>query len=211
MVFTKLYIIFFTIVGLGTLHGQNHEAKYNTSKDSIGISHNGPTRWILAYQPGKAKTVNGIAYGFLGQDVICNAPYNQTTNGINIQLGAGLVHWKKVVSSNLYPHSTNIEEPKSITNGLQISIFGTQTDLINGIAISGFVSVGERLNGLAINLGCNYYEEQKGISVGLRNTSYQTKGVQIGLFNKSENLSGLQIGLWNTVGQRSLPLVNFSR
>jgi hypothetical protein len=42
----------------------------------------GPKRYLLAYQPGKAQTIYGIAIGIVGHDVICNAPYNQTTNGI---------------------------------------------------------------------------------------------------------------------------------
>ena len=208
---SKLLVIALSLVSFNGLQGQNILAKPKITKDPTEKSYHGPTRWVLAYQPGQAETVNGLAFGFLGHDVICNAPYNQTTNGINLQLGGGFVHWKKVLSPTLYPENTYNKEPKSITNGVQCSLFGTQTDRINGLAISGFVSTGERLNGLALNLGCSYYEELQGVSVGLRNTSYETKGMQVGLFNTSKKMSGLQIGLWNTIGGRSLPLINFSR
>src|SRR5210317_2176892 len=122
----------------------------------------GPKRYLLAYQPGKAQTVNGLAIGVIGHDVICNAPYNQTTNGVNLQIGGGLFHWYKVPLGYL-PHPMLNIGPKSITNGLQCSLFGTQTDVVNGLAVSGFVSVGERLNGIALNVGSSNYYEVNGL------------------------------------------------
>jgi hypothetical protein len=65
----------------------------------------GPKRYLLAYQPGKAQTVNGLAIGVIGHDVICNAPYNQTTNGINLQIGGGLFHWYKVPLDHYHKNS----------------------------------------------------------------------------------------------------------
>ena len=88
----------------------------------------GPKRYLLAYQPGKAQTVYGIAIGIVGHDVICNAPYNQTTNGLNLQIGGGLFHWYNIpFRYKPDPHWLFIDfnTPKSITNGLQCSIFGT--------------------------------------------------------------------------------------
>ncbi|MCO4791621.1 MAG: hypothetical protein KC437_06175 [Flavobacteriales bacterium] len=190
----------------------------------------GPKRYLLAYQPGKAQTIYGIAIGIVGQDVICNAPYNQTTNGINLQIGAGLFHWYKIpFRYEPDPHwlSINANTQKSITNGLQCSIFGTQTDVVNGIAISGFVSVADRLNGLALNLGSSHYTLVNGMTVSFRNTALKTNGVQIGIINSSNEMNGvqvglrnnvqatdqsvLQVGLWNTINGKSFPILNFRR
>ncbi len=186
----------------------------------------GPKRYLLAYQPGKAQKVNGIAVGVIGHDVICNAPYNQTTNGINLQIGGGLFHWSKIPFGYLPPTLLNMG-PKSITNGLQCSLFGTQTDLVNGAAVSGFVSVGEKLNGIAFNLGCSYYQELNGLSISFKNSVAQTKGIQLGIINSSNQMRGvqvglrnnfqttdqsvLQIGLWNTINGKSFPILNFRR
>ena len=186
----------------------------------------GPKRYLLAYQPGKAQTVNGIAVGVIGHDVICNAPYNQTTNGINLQIGCGWFHWSKIPFGYLPLNLLNVG-PKSITNGLQCSLFGTQTDEVNGLAVSGFVSVGERLNGIALNLGSSHYQKVSGLSISFRNSAAQTKGVQLGIINGSNQMRGvqvglrnnvqttdqsvLQIGLWNTINGKSFPIVNFRR
>ena len=186
----------------------------------------GPKRYLLAYQPGKAQTIYGIAIGIVGQDVICNAPYNQTTNGINLQIGGGLFHWYKVPLGYLPDPMLN-KGPKSITNGLQCSLFGTQTDIVNGLAVSGFVSVGERLNGIALNVGSSHYEEVNGLSISFRNSTAQTKGVQLGIINGSLQMKGvqvglrnnvqatdqsvLQLGLWNTINGKSFPILNFRR
>jgi hypothetical protein len=187
----------------------------------------GPKRYLLAYQPGKAQTIYGIAIGIVGQDVICNAPYNQTTNGINFQIGAGLLHWHKIPIGYTPAPFLKINTQKSITNGLQCSIFGTQTDVVNGVAISGFVSVGDRLNGLALNLGSSHYTSVNGMTVSFRNTALKTNGVQIGIINSSNQMNGvqiglwnnvefsdqpkLQIGLWNTINGKSFPILNFRR
>ena len=186
----------------------------------------GPKRYLLAYQPGKAQTINGMAIGVVGHDVICNAPYNQTTNGINLQIGGGLFHWYAVPFRYL-PQTLINMGPKSITNGLQCSLFGTQTDVVNGVAVSGFVSVGERLNGIALNLGSSHYQKVNGLSISFRNNAAQTKGVQLGIINSSIQIRGvqvglrnnvhttdqsvLQIGLWNTINGKSFPILNFSR
>jgi len=190
----------------------------------------GPKRYLLAYQPGKAQTIYGIAIGIVGHDVICNAPYNQTTSGINLQIGAGLFHWHDIpFRYKPDPHwlLMDINDQKSITNGLQCSIFGTQTDVVNGVAISGFVSVGDRLNGLALNLGSSHYTLVNGMTVSFRNTALKTNGVQIGIINSSNQMNGvqiglwnnvefsdqpkLQIGLWNTINGKSFPILNFRR
>lgn len=207
----KLLIFVIYLGFCNSIYSQNNKVVSDTTHSLTAITYQGPKKWIIAYQPGKAETINGIALGIIGQDVICNSPYNQTTNGLNIQIGAGLVHWKKIPLAYTFPSSKDLIEPKSITNGLQLSLFGTQTDVVNGVSISGFVSVGERINGMAINFGCSYYEQLHGLSVSFRNNSIQTKGIQIGIINKSERMSGLQIGLWNTVGKRSFPILNFGR
>ena len=186
----------------------------------------GPKRYLLAYQPGKAQTVNGLAIGVIGHDVICNAPYNQTTNGVNLQIGGGLFHWYNVPFGYL-PHPLLNIGPKSITNGLQCSLFGTQTDVVNGIAVSGFVSVGERLNGIALNVGSSHYSEVNGLSISFRNSTAQTNGVQLGIINGSLQMRGvqvglrnnvqatdqsvLQVGLWNTINGKSFPILNYRR
>ena len=186
----------------------------------------GPKRYLLAYQPGKAQTVNGLAIGVIGHDVICNAPYNQTTNGVNLQIGGGLLHWYNVPFGYL-PHPLLNIGPKSITNGLQCSLFGTQTDVVNGIAVSGFVSVGERLNGIALNVGSSHYYEVNGLSISFRNSTAQTNGVQLGIINSSLQMRGvqvglrnnvqatdqsvLQVGLWNTINGKSFPILNYRR
>ena len=186
----------------------------------------GPKRYLLAYQPGKAQTVNGLAIGVIGQDVICNAPYNQTTNGVNLQIGGGLFYWYNIPYGYL-PHPLLNIGPKSITNGLQCSLFGTQTDVVNGLAVSGFVSVGERLNGIALNVGSSHYYEVNGLSISFRNSTAQTNGVQLGIINGSLQMKGvqvglrnnvqatdqsvLQVGLWNTINGKSFPILNCRR
>ena len=187
----------------------------------------GPKRYLLAYQPGKAQTIYGIAIGIVGQDVICNAPYNQTTNGINFQIGAGLLHWHKIPIGYTPAPFLKINTQKSITNGLQCSLFGTQTDVVNGLAVSGFVSVGEQLNGIALNLGSSHYQKVNGLSISFRNSTAQTNGVQLGIINGSLQMRGvqvglrnnvqatdqsvLQVGLWNTINGKSFPILNYRR
>jgi len=199
---------------------------FSTDSASNLTTISGPKRYLLAYQPGKAQTVNGLAIGVIGHDVICNAPYNQTTNGVNLQIGGGLFHWYNIPYGYL-PHPLLNIGPKSITNGLQCSLFGTQTDVVNGIAVSGFVSVGERLNGIALNVGSSHYYEVNGLSISFRNSTAQTNGVQLGIINSSLQMRGvqvglrnnvqatdqsvLQVGLWNTINGKSFPILNYRR
>jgi hypothetical protein len=213
-------------IGIATSRPFSQCSSTYFTHDPTVITINGPKRYLLAYQPGKAQTINGMAIGVVGHDVICNAPYNQTTNGINLQIGAGLFHWYAVPFRYL-PQTLMNMGPKSITNGLQCSLFGTQTDVVNGVAVSGFVSVGERLNGIALNLGSSHYQKVNGLSISFRNNAAQTKGVQLGIINSSIQMRGvqvglrnnvhttdqsvLQIGLYNTINGKSFPILNFSR
>jgi len=223
---TLNYLLSSLDMGIRTIRPFSQCGSTYFTHDPTLTTISGPKRYLIAYQPGKAQTVNGLAIGVIGHDVICNAPYNQTTNGVNLQIGGGLFHWYKVPLGYLPHPSLNIG-PKSITNGLQCSLFGTQTDIVNGLAVSGFVSVGERLNGIALNLGSSHYQKVNGLSISFRNSAAKTKGVQLGIINGSLQMKGvqvglrnnvqatdqsvLQIGLWNTINGKSFPFFNFRR
>ena len=223
---TLNYLLSSLDMGIRTIRPFSQCGSTYFTHDPTLTTISGPKRYLLAYQPGKAQTVNGLAIGVIGHDVICNSPYNQTTNGINLQIGGGLFHWYKVPLGYLLDPMLNIG-PKSITNGLQCSLFGTQTDIVNGLAVSGFVSVGERLNGIALNLGSSHYQKVNGLSISFRNSAAKTKGVQLGIINGSLQMKGvqvglrnnvqatdqsvLQIGLWNTINGKSFPFFNFRR
>ena len=223
---TLNYLLSSLDMGIRTIRPFSQCGSTYFTHDPTLTTISGPKRYLIAYQPGKAQTVNGLAIGVIGHDVICNAPYNQTTNGVNLQIGGGLFHWYKVPLGYL-PHPLLNIGPKSITNGLQCSLFGTQTDIVNGLAVSGFVSVGEQLNGIALNLGSSHYQKVNGLSISFRNSAAQTKGVQLGIINGSLQMKGvqvglrnnvqatdqsvLQIGLWNTINGKSFPFFNFRR
>lgn len=188
-----------------------------------------PPRSGIAFQPNKTPIIRGVALGIFGQDAVCNAPYVLKTNGLNLQVGCGLLFSSFPLQyTYLSEPPSPIPPPKSVTNGLQCSIFGTQTALVNGVSLSGWVSLGDRLNGLSVQLLGNYYRQVRGASfglindaqdlsglqVGLRNSAQQAKGVQFGLFNKAREPRGLlQLGLWNNIdGQRfGRPLVQYRK
>ena len=180
---------------------KGQDAAGSTTNDA---SERGPSknRYVLAWQPGKAKNIYGIALGFVGQDVVCNAPYHQKTFGVNAQLGGGLYHWKQLTRSE---YNSRVAGPgyqesagfKSMTNGLQISLFGTQTAVVHGIAASFLVSTGEQVDGAAINLGASVYSRLNGISVSFRNDSFRVRGLQLGVTNHANRMRGIQLGIWN--------------
>lgn len=100
-----------------------------------------------------------------------------------------------------------------------------QLSLINPIqlvherkSVSGFrwnivYGVNNNISGLDVGMFNVAEGAQKGLQVGLYNSSFKSSGVQIGIVNRTEYLHGIQIGLINIHGEgnwRILPAVNFS-
>jgi hypothetical protein len=160
----------------------------------------------------------GFALGLVGSDAICNLPYTKTTNGINIQLfGTGFT---ALLNPTEFSYESMFNEksgwmqnpntiPKTVHNGLLISLFGTLTPVSNGIMLGGLSSAGNLMNGLSVNGLHNKYTKANGICIAFINQCYAQNGIQIGLINRSTKLKGLQIGLWNINAKRKLPLLNF--
>ncbi len=185
--------------------------------------------YVLTYIPCLAKNINGIALGLVGSETICNKAFQQTSNGINIQIfGQGIFLpimlprtfskknpiYEKGDTTNYanleFEEIPNDTVPlKVLQNGLIISSFGTFTSKVNGISISACSSIHQQFNGLSINLIWNVINNLNGVSVGLLNDIEIGKGVQIGIINRSSNFKGIQIGLWNKNRKRSLLFINW--
>jgi hypothetical protein len=200
-----LYLILILFVfTIGNVYSQNKH-----QKNFIGLL------------PSKYEKINGIAIGLVGSEVYCDYKISKQSNGLNIQLGQGIlltpIIFYKMNYLYLYNHSqidsmlisADTSYYKAKHNGLLCSAFGTGTDLVNGVTLSGFFSVHKIVNGLSISfLGSNYYK-LRGLSVALINKSIQTNGIQVGIYNNSVVLHGIQFGLWNKNQKRSLPIVNW--
>lgn len=180
------------------------------------ISKNG-----ILFLPSKAACINGIAIGIVGSEVYCDYKITKVSNGLNVQIGQGLLLSPLLLYSSNYLYKkpkinidsilfeTDTAYKKAIHKGLLLTAFGTATDELYGVELSGFLSAHKIINGLSINLIQTITHKLNGVSISIINRAIQTKGLQIGLFNSTVNLKGIQIGLWNRNGRRSLPLVSF--
>ena len=86
---------------------------------------------------------------------------------------------------------------------------------VKGWRLNIFYGVNQNVSGLDVGLVNQVEGDQKGVQIGLFNTSFKSSGIQIGLFNRTEYLNGLQIGILNMHGMgdqffRILPGINFS-
>jgi hypothetical protein len=176
---------------------------------------------FIGFLPSKSNCINGIAIGVVGSEVFCDYKISKISNGLNLQVGQGLIlsplilyDMKYLYKKNKYQIdslllSTDTSYFKAKHNGLICSLFGSATDKINGISISGFFSVHKIINGLSIStIGINYYKIN-GVSIAIINKGILTKGVQFGVYNSSVELKGIQFGLWNKNKKRSFPIINW--
>jgi hypothetical protein len=176
---------------------------------------------VIGLLPSKSKNINGIAIGIVGSEVYCDYKTSKISNGINLQIGQGILllpmlfydmsnlNSKYKIYNDSILLSIDTSYYKAKHNGLIYAILGSGTDIINGISVSNFYSSHKKINGFNISLlGVTYYKTN-GISISLINKGIQTNGLQIGLFNSSVMLKGLQIGLWNKNKKRALPLINW--
>ncbi len=181
----------------------------------VSVGQKTTNRYGLWFIPSYANNIYGISIGILGSDVLCDKPYIQTSNGVNLQIiGQGIMQMFYIGNKSFINDFVTSTEYRSrrpvIHNGLLCSVFGTFTDEINGISISPFMSMNGKVNGVSANLLWNMNIKTNGCSIGIINHSAQTNGIQIGLFNRATRLNGLQIGLWNVNAKRSLPIINWS-
>jgi hypothetical protein len=180
----------------------------------------------------KNTTVNGIGIGliqavpWMGADLL-------KINGLNldVSLFGGFGVFYALVGSAFAPFSKNkktesggedISTIKIYTDtasefateirGVSISLGGAWRDTkINGISLNGGVSFADEINGFEITTVMNLHYEFKGIMIaGLRNKVTKGKGLQLGLFNNCKEGRIFQIGLLNRIGNRILPICNFS-
>lgn len=176
---------------------------------------------FIGFLPSKHKEINGLAIGIIGSEVYCDYKTSKISNGINLQIGQGILLVPILFMSknelykkeNKYIDSLVIQADtsyyKAKHNGFILSIFGTATDKINGLSFSGLISVNKILKGLSITIiGANYYK-LNGVSISLINKSILTNGLQIGVYNSSVKLNGIQLGLWNKNNNRSFPIINW--
>lgn len=185
----------------------------------LAQSDSNKVKYGLWFTPTYVGKIFGITVGPLGSEVLCDKPYTQKSNGLNIQLlGQGFIQTLYVGNKNyingvmqIYKDSTRRTYKKRVLhNGILLSTLGTFTEQINGISISPWMSTALIVNGLSSNLLWNLNTETNGVSLGAVNHSGKMRGAQIGLFNKSNNLRGIQIGLWNINEKRSLPFLNWN-
>lgn len=176
---------------------------------------------FIGFLPSKHKTINGIAIGITGSEVYCDYKTSKLSNGINLQIGQGILFVPIFFMSNneLYKKENKYIDSlvlladtsyyKAKHNGLILSIFGTATDKINGLSFSGLINVNKILKGLSISIiGANYYK-LNGVSISLVNKSILTNGLQIGVYNSTVRINGIQLGLWNKNKNRSFPILNW--
>lgn len=188
---------------------------------SVLDSENIIKRNFIGFLPSKANYINGIALGIVGSEVYCDYKISKISNGLNIQIGQGLLLSRMLLYDMNYLYNKNQNYTDSLLksidtsyykakhNGLLLSLFGSATDKINGVSVSGFLSVHKIVNGISISLfGLDQYK-LNGISISTINKCISTNGLQIGIYNNSVNVNGLQIGFWNRNTNRSLPILNW--
>lgn len=208
----------FTILVL--ILGQGLFSLGQTAGDSVQEKFG--DKYVAGFIPSSAPNIYGLAIGPVGSEAICNVEHTRYSHGINFQLpGQGIFQtfyifsppFREAYQSNeatvklLYADTATT---RAVHNGLMLSPLGTFTDKINGVNISLWMSKGKTMNGLNFNPLWNNYIKQKGLTIGLVNSTIQSRGLQIGLVNKTIKLRGFQIGLWNVNDKRSLPLINWS-
>ncbi|MCF8231421.1 MAG: hypothetical protein K9J27_04460 [Bacteroidales bacterium] len=200
--------------------GQNLFSLGQTGGDSVQEKFS--DKYVAGFIPSSAPNIYGLAIGPVGSEAICDVTHTRYSHGLNLQLpGQGVLQmfyifyppYRKAYRSHdasqiLYYADTAMV--RAVHNGLLVSPLGTFTDKINGVSLSLWMSKGKSISGVSINPLWNAYIRQKGITIGLVNSTVQAKGLQIGLVNKTINLRGIQLGLWNVNEKRSLPLINWS-
>jgi hypothetical protein len=180
----------------------------------------------------KNTTINGIGIGLI-QAVPWMGANSLKINGLNldVSLFGGFGIFYAVVGSAFAPFSKNkktesggeeISTVKIYTDtastfateirGVSLSLGGAGRDTkINGICLNGGVSFADEINGFEITTVMNLHYEFNGIMIaGLRNKVTKGKGLQIALFNNCKEGQVFQIGLLNRIGNRILPICNFS-
>lgn len=197
---------------------------------NIGIKENG-----LCF--GNSKNYNGIRFNFLDKNVSNINGFNlalQTKvlkiDGISIGLFASLDSvingiqigglasvGDKLTGLSISPGVAVHEKINgidissftlfTITNGIQISIFGTApmddigSNKINGIGIGGLIFICERVNGVSIASLVSAADTLNGISIACWNAAKELHGFQFGLLNYAMN---------NKYPFKKMPLMNFN-
>ena len=121
-------------------------------------------------------------------------------NGINLSAGCFFTE------TNLNGLNVSLMNRFRTLNGISITVFGTQANVMNGVSM-GFYNGSNTSNGFNLAL-LNETIQLNGIQMGVYNYAQNGKGIQIGLFNVSRN-RGLQLGVWNVNNKRSMPFINW--
>lgn len=72
-------------------------------------------KYGFIYVPNKIKQTYGISLGLFGSDVVCNAPYQKISNGLNIQLlGQGIANTFFICDTNMKATFLNLNNRDSL-------------------------------------------------------------------------------------------------
>jgi hypothetical protein len=177
-------------------------------------------------------TINGIGIGLI-EAVPWMGADSLKINGLNLDasLFGGFGVFYALVGSAFAPFSKNKKTEsggedistvriytdtsssiQTVIRGMSLSLGGLVRDTkITGISLNGAISFAQEMKGFEITTVMNLHYEFKGIMIaGLRNKVTKGKGLQIGLFNNCKEGQVFQIGLLNRIGNRILPVCNFS-
>ena len=182
---------------------------------------------------GKNTTINGISIGLMA--IPWMKADSLKINGLNLEVSpfGALNGFYAIVGTLFSPFHFNKKDtlnddggdlgsnkifPDNPTyflakiKGLSISGGGmTRNTWFYGVGINGVIGFADKMQGIEITGMMNLHYEFKGVMIaGLRNKVTTGKGVQIGLINTCKQGQVFQVGLINRIGNRIIPLVNFS-
>lgn len=188
------------------------------------------TRYLLFTTPVKKNTIiNGVAVGIMA--VPWMKAESLKINGINIELEPMVVFvFPSVVFGSFFApfrrdslkqnesplDNYNLFPERAVfygtsINGINLSGGGVSDSKINGISVNGLTAFAEEVNGIEITGVMNLHYSFNGVIIaGFRNKTTTGNGPQIGLFNTCKSGQLVQIGLFNRIGNRVIPLINFS-
>lgn len=181
----------------------------------------------------KTSTINGLAIGLVPEPV--NSASYLHINGVNISATPLDFIWVAYAfvgtltapfhpkgepgpgsdevplgSNRLFPDPVDTFETR--IKGLSLTAAGAGPNaLVEGVSLNGVFSSAGSMRGIECSGMVNIHYDFRGLMIaGLRNKTTRGKGVQIALFNNCKAGRVIQLGLINRIGNRTLPLMNFS-
>lgn len=190
------------------------------------------TRNVIGLTPVKRNvTINGVAIGFMGRP--WKGAESLKVNGLNLDtspfalfggvlafvgtflspfnmLGKNDAPRDELGFSDVFPDSVS-GVPEVAIEGASLSAGLLRNCELRGVSLNAFVSFTDQTNGMEVTGIMNLHYSFKGIIIAaLRNKTTTGKGVQIALINSCKSGHVIQFGLLNRIGNRVLPIVNFS-